>query len=166
MIMVLRVKVILSLAFLTSVMSIFAQRSITNFNQDWKFILEDKASFSEQDFEDGDWTVLDVPHDWSFEKGVREGGDQGQGGGYHDGGIAWYRKSFKVGKESLNRTVYIEFDGVYMNSEVWINGQALGKRPYGYISFRYDISKFLKAGETTLAVRVDNSLEPSARWYH
>lgn len=139
----------------------------SNFNDNWLFVLdEDEEAFSQEKFEDGSWTALDLPHDWSFEKGVRKGGDQKQGGGYHDGGIGWYRKYFQVSKESLSKVTYINFDGVYMNSEVWVNGNYLGKRPYGYISFRYDVSKYLKAGKNTIAVRVDNSLEPSARWYH
>lgn len=144
----------------------YSQRTETNFNNNWHFILEDNASFSKEYFDTSSWEMLNVPHDWSFEKGVRKGGDQGQGGGYHDGGIGWYRKSFNIEKESLSNITYINFDGVYMNSEVWINGNYLSKRPYGYISFRYDISKYLKEGENSIAVRVDNSLEPSARWYH
>ncbi|NNF32617.1 MAG: DUF4982 domain-containing protein [Saprospiraceae bacterium] len=144
----------------------FTQRSEIQLNNDWSFILSDDPSFSEVNIDDNSWIELDVPHDWSFEKGVRKGGDQGQGGGYHDGGIGWYRKSFDVEKESLSKTTYINFDGVYMNSEVWVNGNYLGKRPYGYISFRYDISEYLKEGRNVIAVRVDNSLEPSARWYH
>ncbi|MFS4482771.1 sugar-binding domain-containing protein [Hyunsoonleella sp. 2307UL5-6] len=143
-----------------------AQRTVVNLNNNWQFILEDDASFFKEDVDDSSWKTLNVPHDWSFEKGVRKGGDQGQGGGYHDGGIGWYRKQFNVKKESLSKITYINFDGVYMNSEVWVNGNYLGKRPYGYISFRYDISKHLKDGINTIAVRVDNSLEPSARWYH
>ena len=143
-----------------------AQRNTTNFNNNWQFILEDNSSFSTENIDDSSWQTLNVPHDWSFEKGVRKGGDQGQGGGYHDGGIGWYRKQFNVNKESLSKITYINFDGVYMNSEVWVNGNYLGKRPYGYISFRYDISKYLKAGKNTIAIRIDNSLEPSARWYH
>jgi beta-galactosidase len=144
----------------------YSQRSETNFNNDWDFILEDNPSFSKENVDTSSWKNLNVPHDWSFEKGVRKGGGQGQGGGYHDGGIGWYRKQFNVKKESLSNIVYINFDGVYMNSEVWVNGNYIAKRPYGYISFRYDISKYLKAGNNTIAVRVDNSLEPSARWYH
>ena len=144
----------------------FSQRSLTNFNNDWNFILEDNPSFSNENVDTSNWQNLNVPHDWSFEKGVRKGGDQGQGGGYHDGGVGWYRKYFNVKKESLSNITYINFDGVYMNSEVWVNGNYLGKRPYGYISFRYDISKYLKEGKNTIAVRVDNSLEPSTRWYH
>ncbi|WP_282135226.1 glycoside hydrolase family 2 TIM barrel-domain containing protein [Seonamhaeicola maritimus] len=146
--------------------SSYPQRISTNFNNNWHFFLEDNASFSKENFDSSSWEVLNVPHDWSFEKGVRQGGDQGQGGGYHDGGIGWYRKTFNVKKASLSKITYINFDGVYMNSEVWVNGNYLAKRPYGYISFRYNISKYLKAGKNTIAVRVDNSLEPSARWYH
>ncbi|SFD27889.1 sugar-binding domain-containing protein [Algibacter pectinivorans] len=144
----------------------FSQRTEINFNNNWRFILEDNPAFSAEIYDASSWQSLNIPHDWSFEKGVRAGGDQGQGGGYHDGGIGWYRKVFNVKKESLSKITYINFDGVYMNSEVWINGNYLGKRPYGYISFRYDISKYLKQGENTIVVRVDNSLEPSARWYH
>ncbi|WP_066630766.1 sugar-binding domain-containing protein [Labilibacter marinus] len=148
-------------------LSASAQRKEVSFNRQWKFVLDkDELAFSEVSYDDSAWSGVDVPHDWSFEKGVQQKGAQGQGGGYHDGGIGWYRKMFLVKKESLSNITYISFDGVYMNSEVWINGTLLGKRPYGYISFRYDISKYLKEGENTIAVRVDNSLEPSARWYH
>ena len=159
-------KSLLILFLVIGINLVYTQRSVTNFNNNWQFILEDNANFSQEDLDDSSWITLNVPHDWSFEKGVRKGGDQGQGGGYHDGGIGWYRKQFNVKKESLSNITYIDFDGVYMNSEVWINGNHIGKRPYGYISFRYDISKYLKEGENTIAVRVDNSLEPSARWYH
>ena len=158
--------VFLALFFSLSIYSSYSQRTEINFNNDWYFILEDNTSFSEENHDNSSWQKLNVPHDWSFEKGVRKGGDQGQGGGYHDGGIGWYRKNFNVEKESLSKITYINFDGVYMNSEVWINGNYISKRPYGYISFRYDISKYLKEGQNTIAVRVDNSLEPSARWYH
>lgn len=156
------------LLILLSVLTTFlyGQRSVQNFNNNWLFTLEDNSSFSKENYNDAAWKNLNVPHDWSFEKGVRKGGDQGQGGGYHDGGIGWYRKNFNVKKESLSKIIYINFDGVYMNSEVWVNGNYLGKRPYGYISFRYNISKYLKEGKNTIAVRVDNALEPSARWYH
>jgi len=145
---------------------VFGQKIETNLNNNWNFILEDNPSFSKESIDDTNWKNLNVPHDWSFEKGVRKGGDQGQGGGYHDGGVGWYRKYFSIKKESLSKITYINFDGVYMNSEVWINGNYIAKRPYGYISFRYDISKYLKEGKNTIAVRVDNALEPSARWYH
>ena len=157
--------IVLLILFSTSQV-VFSQRTETNLNNNWHFILEDHPSFSEEEIDISDWKNVNVPHDWSFEKGVRKGGDQGQGGGYHDGGIGWYRKSFTVNKNSLSNITYLNFAGVYMNSDVWINGNHLGKRPYGYISFRYNISKYLKEGKNTIAARVDNSLEPSARWYH
>ena len=159
-------KSLVLLIFVSTSLVLISQRTETNFNNNWKFILEDDTSFSKEKVDISNWKNLNIPHDWSFEKGVRKGGDQGQGGGYHDGGIGWYRKSFTVKKNSLSNIIYMNFDGVYMNSQVWINGNYLGKRPYGYISFRYDISKYLKEGKNTIAVRVDNSLEPSARWYH
>ncbi|MCV9386678.1 glycoside hydrolase family 2 TIM barrel-domain containing protein [Reichenbachiella ulvae] len=143
-----------------------AQRTQVSLNSDWKFSLSDNPQYAEKGFNDRDWQIKQVPHDWAFENGVSENGAQSQGGGYHDGGIAWYRKTIEVSKESLDHVVYLEFEGVYMNSEVWVNGNHLGKRPYGYISFRYDISEYLVEGDNTIAVRVDNSLEPSARWYH
>ena len=158
-----KVLLIISLFYLNV---FFAQRVETSLNQDWHFILKDQPNFSQNNIDVTTWKSLNVPHDWSFEKGVRKGGDQGQGGGYHDGGIGWYRKQFNVKKQSLSKITYLNFDGVYMNSEVWVNGQYLAKRPYGYISFRYNISKYLKAGTNAIAVRVDNALEPSARWYH
>lgn len=144
----------------------FAQRVEANLNQDWYFILKDNANFYKTNIDLTNWSKLNLPHDWSFQKGVRKGGDQGQGGGYHDGGIGWYRKTIQIEKNSLSKTIYLNFDGVYMNSEVWVNGNYLAKRPYGYISFRYDVTKHLKQGSNTIAVRVDNALEPSARWYH
>lgn len=161
-----QLKFVLTVLVFFSFLTGKAQRQETCFNKGWKFLLEDNSAFSSADYDDSTWTGLDIPHDWAFENGIHKDGAQGQGGGYHDGGIGWYRKSFQIKRESLRNTVYINFDGVYMNSEVWINGHELGIRPYGYISFRYDISKYLKEGENSLAVRVDNSLEPSARWYH
>ena len=160
----LKLLTLLVIALLSS-FGAFSQRTEINLNNNWKFILDkDNSAFSGQEIDDTNWTVLNIPHDWAFQKGVRDGGDQGQGGGYHDGGIGWYRKTINVNKPSLQNITYLSFDGVYMNSEVWINGNHLGKRPYGYISVRYDISEYLHEGENTIAVRVDNSLEPSARW--
>ena len=137
-----------------------------NFNFDWKFSRTDNPEASQINFNDAGWTGIDVPHDWAFEEGVSRDGAQRDNGGYFGGGVGWYRKQFELSPEWLEKLVRIEFDGVYMNSEVWINGHLLGKRPYGYISFAYELSSYLKAGSNLLAVRVDNSLEPSARWYH
>jgi beta-galactosidase len=80
-------------------------------------------------------------------------------------GIGWYRKAFKMPVAAKNKQVSIQFDGAYHNSEVWLNGHLLGKRPNGYISFVYDMTPYLNAGNNTLAVRVDNSDQPNSRWY-
>lgn len=118
-------------------------------------------------FDDSDFAEVNLPHDWAFEKGYDQFADQKEKGGYAFGGIGWYRKTIEVSERELkNSTLFIDFEAVYMNSEVWVNGEYLGKCPYGYISFSYDITKLLHSGDNTIAVRVDNSLEPSARWYH
>ncbi len=137
------------------------------FSNGWKFLLEDIHGASQVNFDDSNWRTLNVPHDWAWENGFGEDGAQGEKGGYACGGIGWYRKHFSLfANEISGRELFVDFDGVYMNSEVWINGHKLGKRPYGYISFSYDITPYIKTGENILSVRVDNSLEPSARWYH
>jgi beta-galactosidase len=143
-----------------------AQRSSLPLNESWQFHLGDVPAASTDDFDASDWDSVDVPHDWSFENGVSRKGAQSDKGGYYSGGIGWYRKSFTLAALRADQRVCIDFDGVYMNSEVWVNGQKLGKRPYGYISFSYDITASVKPGVNVIAVRCDNSREPSARWYH
>ncbi|MCK0158315.1 DUF4982 domain-containing protein [Cellulophaga sp. F20128] len=156
----------LFIAILLSSTTLFGQREIIDLKADWKFTLQDNAQFSEENFNSSSWNSVQIPHDWAFEKGISKNGAQGANGGYFDGGIGWYTKDISMPKSWEKKLVTIEFDGVYMNSEVWINGHYVGKRPYGYISFRYEISKYLKVGKNTISIRVDNSLEPSARWYH
>jgi beta-galactosidase len=109
--------------------------------------------------------MLNLPHDWSIEGEFKEDASTKGSGGYLPAGIGWYRKHFNLSVNSKERNVWIEFDGVYMNSDVWINGQHLGKHPYGYTSFYYDLTPFIKKGENVIAVRVDNSLQPNSRWY-
>ena len=142
-----------------------AERTEIDFNASWKFKELDDPAYKTVDYDDSDWTVLNVPHDYIYENGVSVDGSQKQFGGYHGGGIAWYRKHFSLDNIEAAKTT-LEFDGVYMNSEVWINGHYLGGRPYGYISFRFDISDYLRDGDNVISVRVDNELQPSARWYH
>ncbi|HEY1022596.1 MAG TPA: beta galactosidase jelly roll domain-containing protein, partial [Flavisolibacter sp.] len=89
----------------------------------------------------------------------------GGGGGYLPTGIGWYRKRFNLPKSVLSNAVWIEFDGVYQNSDVWINGHHLGRYPNGYMSFHYNLAPHIKAGENVFPVRVDNSLQPNTRWY-
>ncbi|MFR9519390.1 MAG: glycoside hydrolase family 2 TIM barrel-domain containing protein [Rikenellaceae bacterium] len=136
-------------------------------NTDWRFLLGDEPSAKEVSFDDSAWHTLDLPHDWAFEGGYSQHGAQKDKGGYASGGIGWYRKTVELNEKQLtNRNIFVDFDAVYMNSEVWINGEYLGKCPYGYISFSYNLTPHLCVGENIIAVRVDNSHEPSARWYH
>jgi beta-galactosidase len=142
-------------------------RTVTEFNKDWKFKLGDDEAMKSNTFDDSQWRTLRLPHDWSIEGAFDEKNPSGVGGGALPGGIGWYRKAFKLADEDKDRTVFIDFDGVYRNSEVWINGQYLGKRPFGYISFRYELTKYLKFGDSSnvIAVKVDNSRQPNSRWY-
>jgi len=110
------------------------------FNQDWRFHLGEVASGQEIDLNDSQWRQLDLPHDWSIEGEFSEKAPAGTGGGALPGGIGWYRKNFTVPLTAKGKQIFIEFDGVYRNSEVWINGHYLGKRPYGYISFQYELT--------------------------
>ena len=138
-------------------------RQRQNFDADWLFILGDSAQMSQVDYNDSFWRRLDVPHEWAIEGDFYAGNPSGAGGGALPGGIGWYRKSFflPAGREH----VFLEFDGVYMNSTVYVNGQEVGFRPYGYSSFEYDITPFVHEGQNVVAVRVDNSDQPNSRWY-
>lgn len=136
------------------------------FNDNWSFSLSDNLKASETDFDDKEWRVLNLPHDWAIEGDFSKDNPSGTGGGALPGGTGWYRKTFIPSNEDSDKIIRIDFDGIYMNSEVFINGQSLGKRPYGYISFGYDITPYLKWNEkNVIAVRVDNSEQPNSRWY-
>ncbi len=134
-------------------------------DRNWKFFLGDDKNASAVDFNDNSWRLLDLPHDWSIEGEFKKDAPTGGGGGYLPTGIGWYRKQFILPSSVRGKQVSIQFDGVYMNSEVWINGHLLGKRPNGYISFVYDLTPYLVTGKNTLAVKVDNSNQPNSRWY-
>ena len=119
-------------------------RNVKLFNEDWKFILEDIPNCSSIELDDSKWRVLNLPHDWAIEGDFSIDNPSGITGGALPGGIGWYRKSFTIPKNKSSKRFFIDFDGVYMNSEVYLNGTLLGKRPYGYISFRYDLTPYLK----------------------
>ncbi len=141
-------------------------RDKVDFTQDWKFYLGDDSLAYNQQYDDSGWRILDLPHDWSIEADFSLDNPATPGGGALPGGIGWYRKEFTVDKSNIDKDIYIDFDGVYWNSKVWINGHLLGERPNGYVSFRYDLTPYLKAGEKNIiAVRVDNSQQPNSRWY-
>lgn len=147
------------------------------FDNDWKFQLGDVQSAQEPSFNDDDWRSLDLPHDWSIEnlpdqepgKVVGPFSKESIGTtatGYTVGGTAWYRKSFTLDDDSRFSQVTINFDGVYMNSEVWVNGKLVGSHPYGYTAFYFDITEYLNPAGTpnVVAVKVQNEGRNS-RWY-
>lgn len=135
-----------------------------NFNYGWKFTLGDAEKANEIQFNDAEWRSLDLPHDWSVEGSFSD--QWASGTGYLPAGIAWYRKTFKLPQSDQDREYAIYFDGVYNNSEVWVNGVYLGKRPNGYVSFQYDLTPHIKVGaENVIAVRVDHSKYADSRWY-
>jgi len=140
-------------------------RTRTSLDFDWKFIQKDITTAKNPAFDDSAWRLLNVPHDWSIEGEYKEENPSGKAGAFLPTGIGWYRKDITIEKLAPNEKVFIEFDGVYMNSDVWINGQHLGNRPYGYASFSYDLTPYLNEGSNILAVRVDHSKAPSGRWY-
>jgi beta-galactosidase/beta-glucuronidase len=136
-----------------------------DFNFDWKFQKGDFKKAAEPQYDDSGWRKLNLPHDWSIEGPYSP--NYASGTGYLPGGIGWYRKSFQLNPSLKGKVIAIEFDGVYNNSEVWINGHHLGKRPYGYSSFQYDLTEYVNfAPETNvIAVRVDHSQFADSRWY-
>jgi beta-galactosidase len=144
-----------------------AMRTKANFDAGWRFHLGDVAEARERGYIDDSWRLLNLPHDWSIEGTFSRDNPAGVGGGALPGGIGWYRKTFTLPESAKDKLVFIDFDGVYMNSQVWINGHYLGDRPYGYSSFRYELTPYLNYGTkaNVIAVRVDNSKQPNSRWY-
>ncbi|MEI6139198.1 MAG: glycoside hydrolase family 2 TIM barrel-domain containing protein [Mariniphaga sp.] len=139
------------------------QRLLMDYN--WKFVQSDVKEAEKVGFDDAKWRTLNLPHDWSIEGEFKEDAATKGSGGYLPSGIGWYRRHFNLSDIAKNQQFQIEFDGVYMKSDVWINGQHLGKHPYGYTSFSYDLTQYIKKGANTIAVRVDNSAQPNSRWY-
>jgi beta-galactosidase len=139
-------------------------REVHNFNFGWKFYKGDVPDGQNPGLNDNGWRTVDLPHDWSIEGPFSK--DFASATGYLPAGIGWYRKTFSIPAEEKNRKVFISFDGVYNNSEVWINGTYLGKRPNGYISFQYDLTPYIKSGKVNLiAVKVDHTKFGDSRWY-
>ncbi len=133
----------------------------------WKFMLGDPAGAERVAYDASGWQAVDLPHDWSIGGAFDEEAPAGGGGAYLPAGIGWYRRTFHIPDSFKGKQVAVEFDGVYENSDVWINNHWLGKRPFGYIGFSYDLTPYLNSGEAenVIAVRVDNSVQPNSRWY-
>lgn len=157
---------VLGLTILTvAVAPASAQRQRLSMDPGWRFVLGDPAGAERTNFDDQRWRRLDLPHDWSIEGAPQQDAPGGGRVGFFPSGIGWYRKEFRLPAGTPGRVAWLEFDGVYMNSDVWINGVHVGKRPYGYASFAYDITRHLVRGVNVVAVRVDNSRQPNSRWY-
>ena len=138
------------------------------FDAGWRFLKADASGAEAAEFADDAWRTVDVPHDWAIEGPFDQKNPAGGAGAFLPGGVGWYRKHFALPGGDVNKRVFLDFDGVMANSEVWINGFRLGKRPYGYVSFRYELTGHLKFGPSSsnvVAVRADNSLQPASRWY-
>jgi len=163
-----KIAVLIFLLIFFSFKNINAQSANTeNFDSNWKFYLGDSPDAKNETFNDASWRTLNLPHDWSIEGSFDEHSPATTGGGALTGGIGWYRKTFTLPASSKDKNIFIDFDGVYLNSEVWINGHYLGIRPYGFSSFRYDLTPYLKYGneKNVIVVKVDNSQQPNSRWY-
>ncbi len=137
------------------------------FDEGWLFALNPKDKKPELvDLSDSKWRKLSLPHDWAVEGSFSTRNASGASGGALPGGMGWYRKHFRVDDGQQYDRYFIEFDGVYMNSSVYLNGHLLGTRPYGYSSFEYDLTPYLNLdGDNVIAVNVDNTDQPNSRWY-
>jgi beta-galactosidase len=134
-----------------------------SFDLGWKFVRGDHADGQLRNLNDSSWQSIDLPHDWSIEGPFSE---ENKFEANLPTGVGWYRKRFRLAEGTQGRMVTIEFDGAYQNSEVWINEHYLGKRPYGYVPFAYDLTPYLDLhGENVIAVKVDNSRQTNSRWY-
>lgn len=134
-----------------------------NFDSNWKFYLGDAGEAQGKEFDDSKWDSISIPHDYSIIQDYTTAMDAESG--YLPGGTGWYRKHFVVGKEMEGKELRLDFDGVYMNATVYVNGEKLGTHPYGYTPFSFDITDKVKVGEeNVVAVKVDHKT-PSSRWY-
>ena len=143
-----------------------AVRQSLSFDPDWRFLKADAQGAQQPAFNDASWRTLSVPHDWAIEGPFDPNAPEGGAGAFLPTGIGWYRKHFTLPPSDQGKRVFIDFDGVMQNSDVYINGVLLGHRPYGYVSFRYELTgHLLFNGPNVLAVRADNSQQPDSRWY-
>ena len=158
---------LVSVSFLLPISALAVnQRSVENIDLEWRFHLGDVDGASQPGYDDSGWRRLDLPHDWAVEGDFSQANPSGVTGGALPGGVGWYRKTFTIDAADKGKRVSVLFEGSYMNTEVFVNGRPLGVRPYGYVSFGYDITPYIKwGGENVVAVRVDNSEQPNSRWY-
>ncbi|MDE1193593.1 MAG: glycoside hydrolase family 2 TIM barrel-domain containing protein [Arachidicoccus sp.] len=140
--------------------------SVIDFDDNWDFYKGDFKNVDDVLQSSVNWKAVTLPHDWSIEGPFNEKNPATNLGGALPGGIGWYKKIFTLAKDDTSKIISIAFDGVYRNSEVWINGHYLGHRPYGYSTFIYDITPYVYFNkENFIIVKVDNSQQPNSRWY-
>lgn len=155
--------IILILLFFLSISMFSETRKTQKINEGWKFILADGEQFSKKDFDDSNWKELNLPHDWSIQQPNKRYSGRNA---FLPGGIGWYRKKIFIDKKAQQKEFRLVFDGVYKNSKIWINGHYIGNQNDGYTSFYHNITSYINFGEkNTIAVKVDNSIQPNCRWY-
>nr|WP_255586725.1 glycoside hydrolase family 2 TIM barrel-domain containing protein [Hephaestia mangrovi] len=160
----------LPVLFLAFVLATPASSRSVELNTGWRFHRGDEAGAARPAFDDSGWRAVSVPHDWSIEDlpGQSHPFDKNAPGGaaiaYTDGGIGWYRLRLDLPADVRSRSVFLHFGAVYMNAEIWVNGQPVGQHAYGYTPFTLDIGDAVRPGTNLIAVQVDNE-QPSSRWY-
>lgn len=143
-------------------MNAAVKRTVTCLTDGWRFLLGDDPNGWYAGLDDSGWQNVRVPHDWAVKYPFSK--ENSSGTGYVRGGTGWYRKRFDLGPTEGLR-VYVTFEGVYNNSQVWINSNYLGKRPYGYSTFTHDITDFVREGENVISVKVSHEHTADSRWY-
>jgi hypothetical protein len=140
-------------------------RSIQKLNLNWKFYRGNEPKAWYKGLDDSAWKDVTLPHDWSVAEPFSR--EHSSGTGYLPGGTGWYRKVFSLPEEAKGKKVYITFEGVYNNSQVWCNSYYIGKRPYGYSTFTYDITDFVSFGDNrnVVSVKVDHKDIADSRWF-
>lgn len=141
-------------------------RTVQSLDTGWHFFQGEAAGAEQAGFDATDWQAVDIPHDWSIAGPFDENAPSTGAGGWLPSGISWYRKNIDVPADAAGKRIWLEFDGVMANSDVWLNGRHLGHRPNGYVSFRYDVTEQVLPGkENVLVVKADTSAQPASRWY-
>ncbi len=146
-------------------MSFAKAKTIEDFNNNWRFTLTKQQAAHQYNYDHSHWQAIKLPHDWAVALPYDK--DAAASTGFKMGGIGWYRKSFTLNNADKNKQIWLEFDGIYNNSAVWINGHYVGGRPYGYTSFQTDLTPYLHFnGEVNnIAVKVDRTAYADSRWY-
>jgi beta-galactosidase len=141
-------------------------RSEINLDVNWKFMLGDDPAASQIRYDDADWRIVSVPHDWMIEQPVSLDNPSGKANGFYPGGVGWYRRNINITELTDKEQFYLVFDGIYRDADIWLNGEYLGHQTNGYIGFQFDVTSLLrKDTANVLAIRTDCSDMPADRWY-